>query len=260
MVVVTDRSVSVVAVVSGVLVSCAVAAAPAVAGPVATVGSGHAGANGRSLYVAGWVFPVSGRSASVTTEVVVPNVTCPSNSEPAVGPGAYVGTKAVHGNLNDGIGSQVQLDCLNHKYYPLLAVFFGPKLGIAPEKVHVGDLVRLTVTIGPSASTATAQDLTSGHKLTYRRSSTGGVPETAAVGDHLQYTLGQSPSPDPIVDFRTLRFTAGEVDGKPLGARSGGKAYNMVGSGHRVQVTTGPLTGGASAAKHNSFTTTWKHS
>jgi hypothetical protein len=126
-----------------------------------------------------------------------------------------------------------------------------------PKKPVPGDLMKATVTTSSTAATATIADLTSGHRFTLTKSIAGAPGLTAEIGTDTVFQPGGA-SLYPITDFGAVHFSAAKVKGKPLGSTPG-RGYNMV-SGNQLRVQTGPLTGGGSAAAHNVFTSTWKHS
>ncbi len=235
---------------AGSLAAGAVGFAPGIAAGRAPA---HAAANGNKSYFAGWVFPQKG-ATSVTSEFVLPTLQCTSTSTGA-GSGSFIYTN-VSGkdSLN---AATVALYCFGGRPVLVPAVQLGSKVAIDSQKPFPGDLMKATVMTSFTATTATIQDLTKGHTFTLTKSTTGAPSVSAEIG------TGSVNKPNtttvyPITNFGSIHVFAAKVNGKPLGATPG-RAFDMV-RNNVLLVQTGPLTGGGSAAKHNAFTSTWKHS
>ncbi len=243
------RSLLVVA-AAGSLAAGAVAVAPALA---ARHASAYAAANGKMSHFAGWVFSQKGRT-TVTSEYVVPTLHCASTSTGASA-GSFLYTK-VSGKSNLNLAS-VLFYCFSGRPVLAAGVQFGDKVTFDSHKPVPGDLMKATVTTSSTTTAATIADLTPGHTFTLTKSTAGAPGLTAEIG--LDAVLQPGGASDyPVTDFGSVHFSAARVKGKPLGSTPG-RGYNWV-SGNLLRVQTGPLTGGGSAAAHNAFTSTWKHS
>ncbi len=213
----------------------------------------YAAANGTMSSFAGWVYSQKG-ATSVTSEYVLPTPHCTSTSTGASA-GSFRYTKVSgKSSLN---AADVLLYCFSGRPVLAAGVQFGEKVTFDSQKPVPGDLMKATVTSSSTATTATIADLTPGHTFSLTKSASGAPGLTAEIGIDTVLQPGGSGG-YPITDFGTIHFSAAKVNGKPLGSTPG-HGYNMV-SNHQLLVQTGPLTGGGSAAKHNAFTATWKHS
>jgi hypothetical protein len=120
--------------------------------------------------------------------------------------------------------------------------------------LHVGDLMKATVTISATKTTATIADLTVGHTFKFTKSGTGGTSmDEAIIDDSLVNTSNQQL---PVVNFGKISYTNGAVGGKAIGTVTLRTAVNMQTSASVLQILTGAITGTAK----NAFTTTFKHS
>jgi hypothetical protein len=231
--------------------------AGAIAGVAPALAAGHAhanaAANGRMNFFAGWVFSQKG-ATSVTSEYVVPAPHCTSTSTGASA-GSFLYTKVSgKSSLN---AANVILYCFSGRPVLAAGVQFGDQVTFDSHKPVPGDLMKTTVTTSSTATTASIQDLTAGHAFTLKKSTSGAPGLRAEIGTDTILKPGGA-SVYPVTDFGTIHFSAGKVKGKALGSTSG-RGYDMV-SGNQLLVQTGPLTGGGSAARHNAFTATRKHS
>jgi hypothetical protein len=122
------------------------------------------------------------------------------------------------------------------------------------DTVHAGDLIKATVTISASKTTATVLDLTKGHTFKFTQSGAGGTTFQEGIIDD-GITLNGTKRL-PVANFGTITFTKAAVSGKAIGLVKPQMAFNMVNKKKVLQILTGKITG----AKRNSFTTTFKHS
>jgi hypothetical protein len=224
-----------------------------VAGLTGTAASAH------NAYFAGRSYPEAG-GASVTTEFFVPRLTCTSTNS-GVAVGAFIYTSAGHGSRPLLSAASVQLFCLRSEPAPLPVVELKGKQVYGDRRPHIGDLMKATVIDSAGVLSVTLQDLTDGHAFTLSRSTTSAPATAAAIGDDaLKGVPSLTPGPVyPITDFGSLHFSAGRVNGRPLGA-AGGKAFDMVSADRRVQIRTGPLRGRGPTKARSAFVTTWKRS
>jgi hypothetical protein len=115
-------------------------------------------------------------------------------------------------------------------------------------------IIDTTTTLGVAI-----QDLTEGRGFSLIKSTAAASATLAEIGDSA-LTGPPSLTPSsiyPITAFGTTHFSAGRVNGKPLGA-AGGAAFDMGGPRKPVKIKTGPLTGGTSPRTRDGFSTTWK--
>jgi len=117
--------------------------------------------------------------------------------------------------------------------------------------LHAGDLMKATVTISATKTTATIADLTVGHTFTFTKSGTGGTSLDEAIIDS---AVGNPQL--PVVNFGKISYSKGAVGGKAIGTVSPRQGVNMETSAHVLQISTGAISGTAK----NAFTTTFKHS
>ena len=119
--------------------------------------------------------------------------------------------------------------------------------------LHVGDLMKATVTTSATKTTATIADLTAGHTFTFTKSGKGAAAlEELIIDDSLVNSSGKQL---PVANFGKISFSSGAVSGKALGSVTPRTAVNMQTSKKVLQILTGALTG----TKKNAFLTTWKH-
>ena len=121
--------------------------------------------------------------------------------------------------------------------------------------LHVGDLMKATVTTSATKTTATIAHLTAGHTFRFTKSGTGAAAHQELIIDD---SLANSSTGKqlPVANFGKISFSSGAVSGKPLGSVTPRTGVNMQTSKKVLQILTGALTG----TKKNAFLTTWKHS
>jgi hypothetical protein len=244
-------------VAAGSLGGGVVGAVPALAGSAMRTPSRRSLINKTSTGFAGWRFRATRKTASVTTQFVVPSrVNCAhAKHEESAAPGAYVVTDPAKHTGDAGV---VELLCINQTYVALSAAevantaYFG-------KTASPGDLVKTTVVDGKHSAMVIVRDLTKGHRFTFTKSTAAAAPASVTVGLYQQTSLSKPHRPFLLPDFGTLRFRAAQVNGRPLGSLNG-QPYNWVTRKNHVRrVRTGALTGGGSPAAHNAFTVTWRH-
>ena len=244
--------------VMAALLLASVGASPSLAWP-AFRGAPASGPR-HNKYFAGRSYPEAG-PAEVTTEFVVPDVRCTSTNT-GVGAGAFVYTASGSNSRGTVIsGASVQLFCLGGEPAPMPVVELEGSQTYGQERPHVGDLMRATIIDSARVLGVTVQDLTDGHTFTLTRS-TASTPATAAeIGEvPLKGVPSLTPGPlYPITDFGSIRFSAGRINGKVLGA-AGGRAFSMVSSAKVLQILTRSLRGSGPRKSRSSFSTVWKHS
>jgi hypothetical protein len=216
------------------------------AGPRATFTPHLATANAKSTSFGGWVFS-SKTATSVSAEFKQPKISCGAQ-ERGVGPAAamYTGPSS----NEQYVSAEVLTYCYQGKafYQSAVQISNTAKTG---KSVHPGDTVKVTVTRTATKTTATVRDLTSGHTFTLSTSGGGGAPDFQLVYDD---SLAANNAQLPVVNFGTMRFIHGTINGKALSSVSSRKAYNMVSSSGTLQIKTSAL-----SSTGKSFTTTWKH-
>jgi hypothetical protein len=209
-------------------------------------------------FFAGRSYPEAG-PAAVTVDFVVPRITC-TTTNTGVGAGAFLYSKGSNSKGPVISGASVQLFCLGGEPAPLPVVEVQGSQTYGSQRPHAGDLMRSTIIDSPRVLGVTLQDLTEGHTFTLTRS-TASTPATAAeIGEvPLKGVPSLTPGPlYPITDFGSIRFSAGRVNGKVLGA-AGGRAFSMVSSAKVLQILTRSLSGPGPRRSRSSFNTIWKH-
>jgi len=121
------------------------------------------------------------------------------------------------------------------------------------NRLHVGDLMKATVTISATKTTATIADLTVGHTFKFTKSGTGGTAIDEAIIDSALFNSSNQQL--PVVNFGKISYTNGAVSGKAIGSVTPRMAVNMQTSHGVLQILTGAITGTAK----NAFLTTFKH-
>jgi hypothetical protein len=206
--------------------------------------------NGTNTTFAGWVFGKAG-ATSVTAEFKIPTLKCTSAASgiapsPALQSGSSTAPKTSAGG--------VLLECSGGS--PAAAAFVivnNTETNDTTNALHVGDLMKATVTISATKTTATIADLTAGHTFKFTKSSTGGTTLDEAIIDG---AVGTATTQFPVVNFGKISYSKGAVGGKAIGTVTPSQAVNMETSTNVLQILTGAITGTAK----NAFTTTWKHS
>ncbi len=238
-------------------------ASPSLARP-AFAGTPALTAHAHNQFFAGRSYPEAG-PAAVSTEFVVPTVTCTSTNT-GVGAGAFIYTSTTSADDAESTrtvisAASVQLFCLGGEPAPLPVVELEGSQTYGTKRPHVGDLMRATLIDSARVFGVTLQDLTQDHAFTLTRSTTSAPATAAAIGEvTLKGVPSLTPGPlYPITDFGSITFGAGRVNGMRLGA-AGGRAVNMVGSTGILQIYTRRLSGDGRRRSRSAFSTIWKHS
>jgi hypothetical protein len=253
-----ERKVGASIAVLGSLLLAVSGAAPALAGNGPAAGFSHvpgirfAGAvNATNTSFGGWVFGVKA-AKSVTAEFKVPTLKCTSTTRGILPFAALQSGSATSPKTSAG---GVLLVCQGGS--PAVAatvIVNNAQKNDTTNALHVGDLMKATVTISATKTTATIADLTVGHTFTFTRSGTGGTSiDEAIIDSSLVNTSNQQL---PVVNFGKISYSKGAVGGKAIGSVSPRQAVNMQTSHGVLQILTGAITGTAK----NAFITTFKHS
>ena len=207
-------------------------------------------ANMTSTSFAGWAFAPAG-ATSVTAEFKVPTLTCTSTTR-GIAPISALQSGTSTSPSTSAAG--VLLACSGGSPAAEAAVIVNnTQFGDTTNAVHPGDLMKGTVVISASKTTATIADLTTGHTFKFTKSGTGGTAmDEAIIDDALVSSTGQLP----VVNFGKISFRKGAVNGKAIGTVSPSQAFNMQTKTGVLQILTGAITGTAK----NAFLTTFKHS
>jgi hypothetical protein len=208
-------------------------------------------ANATSTGFGGWTFAPK-PATSVTSEFKIPTLKCTSALR-GIAPGSFMitGTTA-KSKFN---AADVLLVCSGGKPAAQAVVTVDGASTSSTHALHVGDLMKATVTTSATKTTATLADLTAGHTFKLTKSGKGAAAlEEAIIDDSLVNTTTNKQL--PVANFGKISFSSGAVSGKPLGSVTPRTAVNMQTSKKVLQILTGALTG----TKKNAFLTTWKHS
>ena len=250
-----ERKVGASIAVLGSLLLAVSGAVPALAGNGPTAEFSHvtgyrfAGrANATSTGFGGWVFGAKA-AKSVTAEFKVPTLKCTSTTS-GILPFAALQSGSAASVKTSGGG--VALACQGGSPAVAATVVVNNTQSIDQTNVvHAGDLMKATVTISATKTTATIADLTVGHTFTFTKSGTGGTSLDEAIIDS---AVGNPQL--PVVNFGKISYSKGAVGGKAIGTVSPRTGVNMETSSHVLQISTGAISGTAK----NAFTTTFKHS
>jgi len=205
-------------------------------------------ANATSTGFGGWVFGAKA-AKSVTAEFKVPTLKCTSTTS-GILPFAALQSGSAASVKTSGGG--VALACQGGSPAVAATVVVNNTQSIDQTNVvHAGDLMKATVTISATKTTATIADLTVGHTFTFTKSGTGGTSLDEAIIDS---AVGNPQL--PVVNFGKISYSKGAVGGKAIGTVSPRQGVNMETSAHVLQISTGAISGTAK----NAFTTTFKHS
>ena len=250
-----ERKVGIIIAGLGSLLLAVSGAAPALAGSGPTAGFAHATGirfagtlNTTNTGFGGWVFGAKA-AKSVTAEFKVPTLKCTSTTS-GILPFAALQSGSAASVKTSGGG--VALACQGGSPAVAATVVVNNTQSIDQTNVvHAGDLMKATVTISATKTTATIADLTVGHTFTFRKSGTGGTSLDEAIIDS---AVGNPQL--PVVNFGKISYSKGAVGGKAIGTVSPRQGVNMETSAHVLQISTGAISGTAK----NAFTTTFKHS
>jgi len=250
-----ERKVGIIIAGLGSLLLAVSGAAPALAGSGPTAGFAHATGirfagtlNTTNTGFGGWVFGAKA-AKSVTAEFKVPTLKCNSTTS-GILPFAALQSGSAASVKTSGGG--VALACQGGSPAVAATVVVNNTQSIDQTNVvHAGDLMKATVTISATKTTATIADLTVGHTFTFTKSGTGGTSLDEAIIDS---AVGNPQL--PVVNFGKISYSKGAVGGKAIGTVSPRQGVNMETSAHVLQISTGAISGTAK----NAFTTTFKHS
>jgi hypothetical protein len=253
-----ERKVGASAAVLGSLLLAVSGAVPAFARSGPAAGLAHATglrfvntANATSATFGGWVFG-SKTATSVIAEFKIPTLKCTSTTS-GVGPSDALITGTTSAPKTNAAGVLLVCSSGATVTIPFVVVNNTETNGTA-NSVHVGDLMKSTITNSTTTTKSTIQDLTVGHTFKFSKSGTRAAALQEAIGDVKLVQGGTTPL--PIANFGTIKFTSGAVGGKALGSVSPRVAVNMETAAHVLQILTGALSG----TTLNAFTTTFKHS
>jgi Peptidase A4 family len=208
-------------------------------------------ANATSTVFGGWTFAPK-TATSVTSEFKIPTLKCTSTTT-GVGPLSAMVTGTSSAQKLSGAG--VLLECASGAPAAAATVIVNNTETNSTHALHVGDLMKATVTRSATKTTATIADLTKGHTFTLTKSGKGAAAlEELIIDDSLANS--STGKQLPVANFGKISFSSGAVSGKPLGSVTPRTAVNMQTSKKVLQILTGALTG----TKKNAFLTTWKHS
>ena len=250
-----ERKVGIIIAGLGSLLLAVSGAAPALAGSGPTAGFAHATGirfagtlNTTNTGFGGWVFGAKA-AKSVTAEFKVPTLKCTSTTS-GILPFAALQSGSAASVKTSGGG--VALACQGGSPAVAATVVVNNTQSIDQTNVvHAGDLMKATVTISATKTTATIADLTVGHTFTFTKSGTGGTSLDEAIIDS---AVGNPQL--PVVNFGKISYSKGAVGGKAIGTVSPRTGVNMETSSHVLQISTGAISGTAK----NAFTTTFKPS
>jgi hypothetical protein len=252
-----DRKVGASIAVLGSLLLAVSGAVPALAGNGPAAGFSHvtgirfAGTvNATSTGFGGWVFGVKA-AKSVTAEFKVPTLKCTSTTSGILPFAALQSGSATSPKTSAG---GVLLVCQSGSPVAAATVIVNnTQTNDTTNALHVGDLMKATVTISATKTTATIADLTVGHTFKFTKSGTGGTAiDEAIIDDSLVNTSGQQL---PVVNFGKISYSKAAVGGKAIGTVTPRTAVNMQKRTGTLQILTGAITGTAK----NAFPTTFKH-
>jgi hypothetical protein len=208
-------------------------------------------ANATNTGFGGWIFTPK-TATSVTSEFKLPTLKCTSAAT-GIAPLSAMITGTSTAQKASAAG--VLLECVSGKPAAAATVIVDNTETNSTHALHVGDLMKATVTTSATKTTATIADLTAGHTFTFTKSGKGAPAlEELIIDDALTNT--STGKQLPVANFGKISFSAGAVSGKPLGSVTPNQAVNMQTSKKVLQILTGALTG----TKKNAFVTTWKHS
>jgi hypothetical protein len=198
----------------------------------------------------GWIFAPK-TATSVTSEFKIPTLKCTSTTT-GIAPLSAMVTGTSSSQKDSAAG--VLLECVSGAPAAAATVIVDNTPANSTHALHVGDLMKATVTTSATKTTATIADLTAGHTFTFTKSGKGAAAlEELVIDDSLVSSTGKQL---PVANFGKISFSSGAVSGKPLGSVTPNQAVNMQTSKKVLQILTGALTG----TKKNAFLTTWKHS
>jgi Peptidase A4 family len=208
-------------------------------------------ANATRTGFGGWIFTPK-TATSVTSKFKMPTLKCTSTTT-GIAPLSAMVTGTSSSQKASAAG--VLLECMSGAPAAAATVIVNGTETDSTHALHVGDLMKATVTTSATKTTATIADLTAGHKFTFTKSGTGAAAlEELIIDDALTNT--STGKQLPVANFGKISFSSGAVSGKPLGSVTAKQAINMQTSKGVLQILTGALTG----TKKNAFLTTWKHS
>ena len=253
-----ERKVGIIIAGLGSLLLAVSGAAPALAGSGPTAGFAHATGirfagtlNTTNTGFGGWVFGAKA-AKSVTAEFKIPTLKCTSTTS-GILPFAALQSGSTTSPKTSAGG--VLLGCQGGS--PVVAatvIVNNTQTNDTTNRLHVGDLMKATVTISATKTTATIADLTVGHTFKFTKSGTGGTAIDEAIIDSALFNSSNQQL--PVVNFGKISYSKGAVGGKAIGTVSPRQGVNMETSAHVLQISTGAISGTAK----NAFTTTFKHS
>lgn len=207
--------------------------------------------NSSSTTFAGWTFGAK-KATSVTTEFKIPTLKCTAKAA-GVGPLAITLTGSTSSASESGAG--LLMACSSGSPAAAATVIVNnTETNDTTNAVAPGDLMKATVTISATKTTATIADLTKGHAFTFKKSGKGGTTfEEGIIDDSL---VENGATQLPVANFGTISYSNAAISGKAIGSVKPQTAVNMETSKKVLQILTGKITG----AKKNAFTTTFKHS
>ena len=253
-----ERKVGAIIVGLGSLLLVMGGAVPAVAGNGPAAGFSHVtgirfagAANATSTAFGGWVFGVKA-AKSVTAEFKVPTLKCTSATRGIL---PFAALQSGSANSPKTSAGGVLLVCQGGSPAAAATVIVNnTETNDTTHALHVGDLMKATVTISATKTTATIADLTVGHTFKFTKSGTGGTAiDEAIIDDSLVNTSNNQQL--PVANFGKISYSKAAVGGKAIGTVTPRTADNMKTSAGVLQILTGAITGTA----NNAFPTTFKH-
>jgi Peptidase A4 family len=253
-----ERRIAASVAIGGSLLLALSAAAPAMASSGHSAGTARlnglrfaAVANASSTTFAGWTFGAK-KAKSVTTEFKVPKLKCTAKAA-GVGPLAVTLSGSTSSASESGAG--LLMACSGGSPAAAATVIVNnSETNDTTNAVAPGDLMKATVTVSATKTTATIADLTKGHTFTFKESGKGGSTfEEGIIDDSL---VENGTTQIPVANFGKIAFSNAAISGKAIGLVKPQTAVNMVSKKKVLQILTGKITG----TKKNAFLTTWKHS
>lgn len=201
----------------------------------------------KSSVIAGWEYAnYVAIPESLSATMTVPRVRCRIPSESAI----YAGIGVE--NEYNAAGLVIGCDNRTPYYWPSITLLGVPK-NYPSDHAHPGDKIELSIGQSGSASTVSLIDVT--HKFRVRQAGGGD-----ATGNNL--LVGEdawdNPTPLPVPDFGTLRFSNARLSGSAFGSfgmSSNLAQFDRYSSTGQLEIATGPLSG-----NKQGFATVFKHS
>lgn len=204
-----------------------------------------------STNFAGWVFGDT-TAAPASISFKIPAITCTTATQGvALVDAVITGTTSAPSETAGGLLEVCESSTAN--YIPFLYVG-GTETNLT-NAVAPGDVLKLTVSVTATTSSATIADTNTTRKFSKTiKKAVGSTVLQEQFGDG---TVAVSGTTEPIVKFATTTWSNGSINKVKLGAVTPSAQVNMK-SGTTLKIATSALTPAGATA--NSFKTTWKHS